>query len=82
LVLCIGVGVGVAFNFENEGDSTGEFNQKIRFVHMRVAVEFVRDVEFQAVIASVANDLSVLCEFFKLEYGRLFPGVRIARDKV
>ena len=82
MVLCVRVGVGLAFNFQNEGDSTGEFNQKIRFVHMRVAVEFVRDVEFQAVIAGVANNLSVFGEFFKLEYSRLFPGVRIARDKV
>ena len=82
MVLGVGVGVGLAFNFQNEGDTAGEFDEEIGFVNLRISVKFVRDIEFEAVVSDIANDNSFLGKFLKLEYGRLFPGVGVASDKV
>ena len=58
-MLGVGVGVRLAFYFQNKRDAGGEFDEEIRFVNLRVAIDFIRDVKF----ASLAESMG---KFFRL----------------
>ena len=57
--LVFGVGVfvrGLALDFENDVNAISKSNDEIGFVNLWVAVKFVRNIEFQAIISSVTID--------------------------
>ena len=73
LVLNIRAVVTAAFYFNDHDYAAGKPDKEIGFVNVGVVVQFVRDVEFQAVVADVTVNNACLRQLLKLEYGRLFP---------
>lgn len=68
-------GMRLALDFQNQGAPVVQLDQKIRFIDVGQALQFVRDIEFEPFVAGLAVHHG---GSFKLKHGRLLPGVVIA----
>src|ERR1035437_222 len=69
LVLGVGVVETSAFYLNDDGYSVREPDEEVRFVNVGVIVQFIRDIELQAVVADVTVNDTFFRQLLKLEYG-------------